>query len=61
MTFSIYRTIHIFFADPYLAHLEKYWHHMQQKLLIYHLQRVLLLILCYLSGEHLAGNVEETL
>ena len=38
-----------FFADAYLVHLQKYWHHLQQKTLTYHLQRVLLLIICYLT------------
>ena len=51
MTFSIYSAIQIFFADPYLVHLQKYWHHLQQKILIYHLQRVLLLTICYQDQE----------
>ena len=50
MTFSIYRPIQIFFAD-HLVYLQKYWHHLQQKILMYHLQRVLLLILCYLLSR----------
>ena len=40
MTFSIYRSIHIFFADSYLVHLQKYWYHLQQKILMYHLETV---------------------
>ena len=39
MAFSIYISIQIFFADPYLVHLQKYWHHLQQKILMYHLQK----------------------
>ena len=39
MAFSIYIPIQIFFADPYLVHLQKYWHHLQQKILMYHLQK----------------------
>ena len=40
MIFSIYRLIQIFFAESYSLHLQKYWHHLQQKVLMYHLHRV---------------------
>ena len=52
MTISIYRPIQIFFADPSLVHLQKYWQHLQQKILMYHVQRILLLILLSVIEKH---------
>ena len=37
MTFSIYKHIQIYFLDPHLVYLQKSWHQLQQKLVIYHL------------------------
>ena len=49
-TFSTDKPTKIVFADPYLVHLLKCYYYLQQKVMMCHLQRVLLLIVnCVIS------------